>query len=125
MKKSKQKFIQSAILSGCAVLLLALGLAFFFHPSIALSKKSVRLEAGETFQAESYIEKVRNIAVEEIEITQNIDSEKPGEYQVIYSHKQVKKSLTVTVSDTVAPKLTPKKWRFGFRRGSNHRRNAC
>lgn len=103
------KNIKLSIIIAAAILLIAAIPTFLLLPSFNLSAPSAELEAGEEFDAKSYIEKVRNIDLEKIKITEKIDSKIPGEYQVTYSYKKIKKVLTLKVVDTIAPKLTPKK----------------
>lgn len=93
-----------------AVLLIIIGVVIdlLLKPSFKFSADSVKIEAGKNFDAKAYITKLKNIDINEIDITDNIDNKKPGEYKVTYSYEKIKEVLTVTVVDTVSPRLTPK-----------------
>ena len=109
MRKIDRKFILKAIALAVVVLVIGVVIRILLLPSFKFSADSVEIEAGKTFDAETYITKVKNIDINEINISQNVDVKKTGEYKVTYSYKKIKKALTVNVVDTVAPVLTPKK----------------
>ncbi len=108
MRKVNTNIIKKAAI--LVVLLIAIGviIKLFFMPSFKFSSKSLEIEAGKDFDAKSYLTKVKHIDIKEIDVSGNVDNEKPGEYEVTYSYKKIEKTLKVTVVDTTAPKLTPK-----------------
>jgi len=108
MKKINRSFIKKAIVLATALLVIGVVIKLLFLPSFKFSSDLVEIEAGKTFEAGTYITKVKNIDVDKIDISDNVDNKKPGKYKVTYSYKKIKKTLTVNVVDTVAPKLTPK-----------------
>ena len=93
-----------------AVALIAIGVAIYLLllPDFKFSSNSVKLEAGSRFDGKSYITKVRNIKIDKIDISHNVDIKKPGKYTAIYTYKNTKKTLTVNVVDTRTPKIIPK-----------------
>ena len=93
-----------------AVALIAIGVAIYLLllPDFKFSSNSVKLEAGSRFDGKSYITKVRNIKIDKIDISHNVDIKKPGKYTAIYTYKNTKKTLTVNVVDTHTPKIIPK-----------------
>lgn len=108
MRKRTRRLLRRAIVFAAAVALIAAVCTLCFLPKLRLSEKAVTLEAGQAFDAESYIKKPKNADKGEIEISEKIDNTKPGEYEVVYKYKNKKKTLKVEVVDTVAPKLTAK-----------------
>lgn len=108
MRIIKNKIFKISIVLATVLLVIGVGIKLLLVPSFKISSDLVEIEAGRTFDAKTYITKVKNIDTNKINISENIDNEKPGEYKVTYSYKKTKKNLTVKVTDTVAPKLIPK-----------------
>ena len=109
MRNIKRKNIKKVIISATVLLVIGVVIGLLLLPSFKVSTDSVKIEAGKTFKAETYITKVKNIDKNEIDISEKVDNKNPGEYKVTYTYKKTKKILTVNVVDTVSPKLTPKK----------------
>ena len=106
MLKKNKKII---ILAGClaAVLMIGTIITLLLLPTFKISSSAIEVEAGEAFKAETFVEKTRNLRPDQIEISGEVDTKKPGEYEIIFTYKKIKKSLMVTVVDTVAPQVTP------------------
>ena len=109
MRKIDKKIIKTTIVISTLLLLIGVIIRLSLLPSFKFSSDSVKVEAGKNFDAKTYITKIRNMDINEINITGKVDNKTPGEYKVTYSYKKSKKILKVTVVDTIAPKLTPKK----------------
>lgn len=111
MRKINKNTIKIAVIAAAvAVVAIVIGITVTLSslPSFKFSSDSVEIEAGKSFEAKSYIVKEKNLDAEKIEISGNVDTKKPGKYEVVYSYEKIKKTLTVNVVDTVAPVLTPK-----------------
>lgn len=107
-KIKRKKYKRTVIIFTSVFLVVAAFILLSFKPSFKLSCDAVKIEAGGAFDAKSYIAKVKNIDTEKIVVSDNVNTEKPGEYEACYTYKGIKKALTVNVVDTVAPKITPK-----------------
>ena len=108
MQEIKKNIFKKVIVFATALLVIGVVIGLLLLPNFNVSSNSIEIEAGNTFEAKTYITKVKNIDINKIDISKNVNNKKPGEYKVIYSYKKIKKNLTVNVVDTVAPKLTPK-----------------
>lgn len=108
LRKSKRKINKTGIVFITAFIVIGVFIYLLALPSFKFSSDTVKIEAGDTFEAETYITKVRNININKIVVSNDVDSKTPGEYKVTYVYKNIKKTLTVHVVDTVAPKITPK-----------------
>ena len=108
MRKIKRRIVKKTIILAVVLLVIGVVIRLLFIPSFKVSPGSVEIEAGENFEAETYITKVRNIDIDKINISEEVDNKKPGKYKATYSYKKIKKVLTVNVVDTVSPVVTPK-----------------
>lgn len=109
MRKINRNIIKKVIVLAAVLFVIGVIIGLLAFPGFKISSDSVKIEAGNAFEAKTYITKVKNFDENKIKVTENVDNKKPGEYEVTYSYKKIKKKLTVHVVDTVAPKLTPKK----------------
>lgn len=107
-RKLKRKINKTGIVFATAFIVIGVFIYLLALPSFKFSSDTVKIEAGDTFEAKTYITKARNININKIVVSNNVDSKKPGEYKATYIYKNIKKTLTVNVVDTVAPKITPK-----------------
>lgn len=107
-RKFKRKIRKTGVVFAAAFIVIGIFICLLSLPSFKFFSDTVKIEAGSTFEARAYITKVRNININKIVVSDNVDSKKPGEYKATYIYKNIKKSLTVNVVDTVAPNITPK-----------------
>ena len=68
MRKIDRKIIVKAIALAVVVIVIGVVIRILLLPSFKFSADSVEIEAGKTFDAESYITKVKNIDINEMAI---------------------------------------------------------
>ena len=93
-RKLKRKINKTGIVFATAFLVIGVFIYLLALPSFKFSSDTVKIEAGSTFEAKTYITKVRNININKIVVSNNVDSKKPGEYKATYIYKNIKKTLT-------------------------------
>lgn len=105
----KIKIIKKAIIFSATLIVIGIVIYLLLLPGFTFTSNSIKIEAGNKFEAKSYITKVRNLNIDKIVVSHNVNMKKPGEYMATYTYKNIEKTLTVNVVDTHTPKIIPKK----------------
>lgn len=102
----RTKIIATAIITAI-VLVVGVAGTTFLHPFF-LASSTPHAELGRDFDPTSNVSFALLASPKDIEITGTVDTATPGTYSLTYHLNNQTETVTVTVSDTSAPKLTPK-----------------
>lgn len=100
--KSKKKIYVLLI-----ALIVAAGIAVYLltRPAIVFNNSTEKIEINSSYDAKSFIEKVRGHDIDEIKINDKVNNKKLGNYVIVYRLDDKQYELDVEVVDTKAPKF--------------------
>ena len=78
---------------------------FYFQPKIIFVDQEIHLALYQEVNPLQYIQKVSHIEIDDIQVDNQVDNGKLGQYQIHYSYQQKTYSLTVYIDDMLAPQF--------------------
>lgn len=111
----KQKNFRFTIVLVTSIIFLC-GVWYNFQPKVVLVHKEETLEIHGTYDAKSFISKVRNGNLEDVIIEDTTDVKKVGTYKILYTIDGHKSTLTFHIIDSKQPIVTLK----DLKRSVNH-----
>lgn len=108
IRKIKKITVKGKIVLAIIFLILILGTAYYFisRPQIIFKQKDIKIEINEKYDFLKNIERVRDGNIKDVKVnTKNVDFNKLGTYEVIYTYDNKNYKIPLEIVDTKKPKF--------------------